>query len=319
MDSFHVEHHRLWSIILAGGESDRLRPLIQRWLGCYKPKQYCVFTGTRSMLQHTVDRALRLTTPGHTVTVCAGVFQREALLQLNNRQPSTVLPQPVNRGTVAEIFVPLAYIRARDRYATVVVYPSDHFVYAEANFLATVKRAILVSQCLKNRLILLGAPPTHFELDYGVILPVNPLAFLSEHNVLAVESVLEKPGLPRAREAWKQGCLWNTLICVAKVETLWELGWRCLPELMPLFEPIVAAIGSSKQKAAVRALYQALPPMDFSSEILQKVPEQLAVMMMNDVIWSLWEEAERIVESLRRIGKEPLFPLELLTDHLDTD
>lgn len=30
---------KLWSIILAGGEGERVRPLIQRWLGCHKPKQ----------------------------------------------------------------------------------------------------------------------------------------------------------------------------------------------------------------------------------------------------------------------------------------
>jgi mannose-1-phosphate guanylyltransferase len=316
MDGVPVEHHRLWSIILAGGDSKRLRPLIQRWLGRSIPKQYCAFTGTRSLLQHTVDRAQRLTTPAHTITVCAEEFQREALLQLNHGQASTVVLQPVNRGTVAEIFLPLAYVRAHDRDATVVVYPSDHFVYPESNFLAAVERATLVVKCLENHLILLGVPPTRLELEYGVIVPVHPLAFLNEHNVLAVQSFFEKPGLPKTQEAWKQGCLWNTLICVAKVETFWELGWLCLPKLMPLFEQMAEAIGSSKQKSVVDAVYQDLPVMDFASDVLEKVPEQLAVMVLNDLLWSQWDKPERIVESLRRIGKEPLFPQELITGNL---
>jgi mannose-1-phosphate guanylyltransferase len=62
----------LWSIILAGGEGERLRPLMQRWLGQHKPKQYCTFVGTRSMLQHTLDRADQISDPEQKVTVIAG-------------------------------------------------------------------------------------------------------------------------------------------------------------------------------------------------------------------------------------------------------
>ena len=51
---------RLWSIILAGGEDSRVGSLIRCWLGRPKPKQYCTFGGTRSLLQHTVDRAAKL-------------------------------------------------------------------------------------------------------------------------------------------------------------------------------------------------------------------------------------------------------------------
>ncbi|MBI3357845.1 MAG: NTP transferase domain-containing protein [Nitrospirae bacterium] len=62
---------QLWSIILAGGEGTRLSSLVHRWLGRPKPKQYCAFVGTRSMFQHTLDRAARLTPPDRMVTVVA--------------------------------------------------------------------------------------------------------------------------------------------------------------------------------------------------------------------------------------------------------
>lgn len=54
MDSTHARY--LWSIILAGGNGERLRPMVQSWLGQPRPKQYCTFLGTRSMLEHTLDR-----------------------------------------------------------------------------------------------------------------------------------------------------------------------------------------------------------------------------------------------------------------------
>ena len=66
----------LWSIILAGGDGERTRPFIEQWLGYPKPKQYCTFVGTRSMLQHTLDRADRLGAPDKKVTVVDQIHQR---------------------------------------------------------------------------------------------------------------------------------------------------------------------------------------------------------------------------------------------------
>ena len=57
METEVTRQNRVWSIVLAGGEGERVQPLVQRWLGQPKPKQYCAFVGTRSLLQHTLDRA----------------------------------------------------------------------------------------------------------------------------------------------------------------------------------------------------------------------------------------------------------------------
>jgi len=67
----------------------------------------------------------------------------------------------------------------------------------------------------------------------------------------------------------------------------------------------------------IDAVYQAMPARDFSSDVLQKVPDQLAVIELNNVIWSDWGKADRIVETLRRIGKQPAFPLEFVVDDSD--
>src|SRR6478735_8208302 len=89
----------LWSIVLAGGDGVRTKQFIQRWLGYEKPKQYCVFVGNRSMLQHTLDRAVRLT-PWERVAVVAARHHRYDLWQqLDGRPASIVLLQPNNADT----------------------------------------------------------------------------------------------------------------------------------------------------------------------------------------------------------------------------
>ena len=54
----------LWSIVLAGGEGKRLAPMVKQWLGEERPKQYCTFTGTRSMLQRGHLPGVALITSG---------------------------------------------------------------------------------------------------------------------------------------------------------------------------------------------------------------------------------------------------------------
>jgi len=44
---------QVWSIVLAGGEGERIKPLVLRWLGRHRLKQYCSVVGMRSMFQHT--------------------------------------------------------------------------------------------------------------------------------------------------------------------------------------------------------------------------------------------------------------------------
>ena len=317
MNIFRVARDRAWSIILAGGDGVRLRPLIQRWLGCHKPKQYCAFIGTRSMLQHTLDRADRLTAPARRVMVCAREHRHEALLQLKGRPPGTVILQPANRGTGAGIFLPLAHVRMRDPEATVVIYPSDHFIYPEDRFLDVLQRAIWTAEWLTNRVVLLGVFPSSPEREYGWIRPGPPLDGTLGRRVRAVQAFHEKPDFAEAYAARAAEALWNTMIVVAKAETIWTLGWRCVPELMPMFERIAAVIGSPQKKAVMDAVYQAIPAMDFSSDVLQRAPDQLALIELNGVIWSDWGKAERIVETLRQIGKQPAFPLEFVTADSD--
>jgi mannose-1-phosphate guanylyltransferase len=305
---------QVWSIILAGGEGTRLRSLVHRWLGRPKPKQYCSFVGTRSMFQHTLDRATKLTPPDRMVTVVAQNHRHDALAQLDGRGSSTILFQPANRDTAAGVFLPLTYIRARAPQATVVLYPSDHFVYPEDRFLETVRRAVQIAQMRPDRVVILGVAPDRLELDYGWIQPGQPFTDLPGEPVQAVHSFLEKPDAAQADAAILTGALWNTLVFAANVDLLWTLGWQCLPDMMPLFERLSQTIGGSEEGRALNAIYREMPAKNFSSDLLQRVPEQLAVIELTGVLWSDWGKPERIIETLRRIDRRPAFPLTCL-DH----
>lgn len=304
-------HDRLWSVVLAGGEGERIQPFIQRWLGRARAKQYCTFVGERSLLQHTLDRADRLGRPEQRVTVMARWHEPEIETQFRARVRGRIVLQPANRDTAAGIFLALTYVRAYEPKAVVVVYPSDHFVHPEPAFAEEVGRAAAAAQRL-SRLVLLGATPEGPEVEYGWIVPGRELGRGSACPARQVSSFLEKPGVTAAERALASGGLWNTLIMAGPLETLWSLGWRCLPTMMPLFQELAGAIGTPRETPTLEAIYQVMPRLNFSSDLLARAPEQVAVMPLRGVLWNDWGRPERIAETLSRMGRVASFPLEVL-------
>jgi mannose-1-phosphate guanylyltransferase len=265
------------------------------------------------LFQHTLGRADRLTAADHKVIVIARSHAWEAWSQLGQRPSGTVILQPADRNTSAEIFLPVTYVAARDPQATVVIYPSDHFVYPEQHFLDSVQRAIWTAEWLPDRLVLLGVSPDRLELDYGWIQPGEELDRSSNYQIQGVHAFLDKPTAAQADAALAAGALWNTSVVVAKVETLWELGWQCSPDIMPNFDRLRAAIGTSYEAKTLETIYEHLPTRNFSSELLLRVPERLAVVEVPGVLWSDWSRPEQIAHTLRQIRRQPAFPLASLS------
>jgi mannose-1-phosphate guanylyltransferase len=297
-----------WSIILAGGEGERLKPFIQSWTGEAAPKQYCAFTGSRSMLEHTLARADQVSGAARKVTVIGSSHLRFAGTQVDRSKAGTVVMQPRNCDTAPGIFLPLTYVRALDPAATVAIFPSDHFVYPENRFIEHANAAVAAARELGDRVILLGVAPDAAELDYGWVEPGYRIPEVSGGRVRAVREFIEKPPAGVAKRALKRGALWNTFVMAAPVETLWQMGRDCFPAMMTLFEALSDAIGRPEEGAVLESIYRLLPPANFSSDLLQAMPTRVAVMEMKDVLWSDWGRPERIAESIRAIGRKPRFP-----------
>jgi mannose-1-phosphate guanylyltransferase len=261
------------------------------------------------MFQHTLDRAARLTPWERVVVVAARNHQDKVCSQLYGRPVRRVLFQPKNVDTAAGIFLPLTFILARDPQATVVIYPSDHFIYPEHSFVSAVDRAVRGSNGLGGRPVLLAARPDDLELEYGWVKPGRCLGRTGTVTIQAVERFVEKPDRAAAHEARATGSLWNTMVLAAKGGNLWRMGRKCFPAMVSRFERLKEVIDTVEELPVLNAIYDAMPCRNFSSHLLQRLPERLAVMEMRDVLWSDWGHPKRITDMLDRIGKQPAFTL----------
>ena len=259
------------------------------------------------MFQHTLDRAARLIPWNRIVVVAAAHHQEEVWEQLEKRDPGLVLFQPMNLDTAAGVLLPLTHILARDPEATVVIYPSDHFVYPEDRFLENVEQAVETSERIGGRPLLLATKPDQLELEYGWILPGKRLTVNGAQDARAVHSFIEKPPAAQVAMLTGSGALWNTMVVVAKGASLWALGERSLPKMMTLFGRLKEAIDSPREPEILETIYGVMPRRNFSTHMLESAPERLAVMELRDVLWSDWGRPSRIVQMLEKIDRRPAF------------
>jgi len=293
----------VWSIVLAGGEGTRLQDLTVQELGRKVPKQYCAFVGTRSLLQHTIHRAARLGDPDHVLAVLPRGQESLALPQLAEVPWTRVVWQPANKDTAAGVLLALTYVRKAEPDATIVLFPCDHFVLPEDRFLRCVHTALGAVERLPDRVVLVGAPADRAELDYGWIVPGQSLGSVHDQGVRAVERFVEKPDADAASALHRSGALWNTLVIAVRAEVLWTLCWQRLPQLMLPFERLLRAIGTPDEVPVLNLIYAVMPERNFSRDLLVAAPDRLAVVPLVNVMWSDWGKAERILQTLREIGK----------------
>lgn len=142
--------------------------------------------------------------------------------------------------------------------------------------------------------------------------PGEQVYYASNYRIQAVQAFLAKPTVAQADVALSVGALWNTSVVAGKVETLWELGWQCFPDLMPHFERLLGVIETSTEAQTRETIYEHMPAHDFSSELLQRIPAQFVMIEMAGVLWSDWGTPERIIHTLRQIGRRPIFQLDCL-------
>lgn len=292
----------LWGIILAGGDGRRLQPFIKARFGYNRPKQYCTFHGTQSMLRQTIDRAERLVRPTRLLTIITQDHLCYAEAELADRPPTTVILQPCNRETGPGIFLPLLHVQQRDPQALVVLLPSDHFVVEEERFMEAVAAAVTWVNRYPERPVLLGIAPLHPEIDYGWIETGEDLGWAQGEVFYQVRRFWEKPGPIEAQRLLEQGCLWNTMVVVGSVEALIALFHRQTPQLVAAFMAPRSTLGSPQESDALAEVYAQLPAVNFSQAILAPSSQHLAVLPVEGVYWSDWGNPQRLLLDLTRFA-----------------
>ena len=297
---FDMKHRfDTWAVVLAAGEGSRLHSLTRNERGVAVPKQYCSLQGGPCLLQEALQRAATAA-PLHNICSVVAEQHRPWWVPILSYLPEqNVISQPQNRGTAYGILLPLLRIAEREPDATVVLLPADHYLSDEGVMADSLRRATALAQSDSTSVYLLGVEPDEPDTELGYILPEMQV----RDGAASVLRFIEKPNAIRARVLLDEGALWNVFIMAASV--------RCL---LGLFDSRFATAVAAMRRFAganLDLVYQHLPTMDFSKDVLQGRESVLKVLSVPQCGWTDLGTPERVGQILERLqdsATPPYFP-----------
>lgn len=292
-----------WAAILAGGDGIRLQGLTASLSGDRRPKQYCRLLGSETLLGETRQRVAAAVNPAHTVFVVTAPHEPYYRSELQGVDPWNIFAQPSNRGTLAAVAFTLARLRVAGATGMVGLFPCDHYYRDSELFCHVVSMAYWQGARRPDRVILVGADPTHPETDYGwiepgVVIPHQQHAGGCRWTLRTVERFVEKPSPGEAKSLLNRGCVWNTLVVVGHIDAIEDLVVEARPEMAALIASLSDAMSRGSDTATMAELYRALPQADFSAAALANAAERLLVMTVPGLGWTDLGRPERVADVL---------------------
>jgi mannose-1-phosphate guanylyltransferase len=276
---------KLWAIVLAVGDRARLSPLMRAWHERDLPKQFASWWGDGMFLKRTLDRISKMIPTQRTLVVVADQCRVFAEEHLRGYPDVEIVFQPDNRGTGADLLLPLAHVLAHDPQARVVVFPSDQHVEHEAPFQAAIRRAIVAADFSPRGVALIGAVAESAAIEVDWIDCEDSVGASGLH-AREVRRFVEKPGEDIALDLLHRGALWNTMILAARGRTLWAMADRGIPEVCWLFMTYRALVGHRSADGFLRDFYSRLPFTDLNRDIFRGAAG-LGVISMLHAGWSM--------------------------------
>jgi mannose-1-phosphate guanylyltransferase len=287
-----------WAVVLAGGDGQRVSALTRDADGRVLPKQFWSCDGRPPMVRWALARARHIAPAPRVLIVVNEPHRPFWRRELADVPLHNLVVQPSNRGTAAGVLLALIEIQARGSAAApVVLLPSDHYVADEIVLHHAMLTAVQASRHSGRSAVLLGVSPTEVEPGYGWIVPAtaDPIARVSQF--------LEKPSTENAGQMVSRGALINSFILAARVQAMLGLYEQTLPDILRAFRRCTL---TSPAELAIRRLYEDLPSLDLSRDVLERASGSLSVVRVPPCGWSDLGTLDRLQFFLAQLDSPPL-------------
>jgi mannose-1-phosphate guanylyltransferase len=296
------------AVVLAGGDGTRLSGLVRSMTGRDVPKQFCSLLGEETLLERTRRRVELAVAPKSTLFVVNQSHEQYYGSILRDIAISNLVVQPENKGTAPAILLALMRLAASAPDASVAIFPSDHFLSDEREFMRHVEVAFSAVDARPELTVLLGMEPSHPDVSYGWIEPAQRINF-DNFDLYRVGGLWEKPNLDDAVRLLKQGCLWNSAVAVGRISTILGMIMVAVPELYTAFEPLRPKFRQSPSPRTIANVYKDLPVLGFSEHVLAAAPVNLAALPVARVRWVNLGEPQRVRQTWNQLGLKPLWSI----------
>jgi len=286
-----------WAVILAGGDGSRLLPLTRKITGDERPKQFCSFLGTGTLLDETRRRVELGFPPIKTMFSLTEKHECYYNDLLRDVPPRNLVVQPKNIGTAPAILYSLLRLEKTNPAASVAFFPSDHYFSDNKIFISYIEIAFDSVRLRPDSVILLGIKPECPDEEYGWIEPEKSATDTAQ-NLWNVRRFWEKPAPALAQELLSRGCLWNSFVMIGQVSAFLKMIRNSASDLYEKFDRVKSILHTSGEEMAIRTLYKNLPEINFSTEVLTKSAKDLSVIPVMGSKWSDLGNPRRVLSAL---------------------
>ena len=222
---------KVFNVIIAGGGGTRFWPLSRQEI----PKQLINLSGEDALINETIDRIAPIANK-EDLFIVTNESQVKALKDTVKDKCcfENILPEPSARNTAAAIGFAAFNIMKKFGDGVMCVYPADHYIKDEAEFVNILNKAIDVAKN-NDKLVTIGITPTFPSTGYGYI-NFDRDSKIGEHSYEVVEFV-EKPNFEVAKSYIASNkYVWNSGMFVWKVSKILEDFKRYLPKVYSRLE-----------------------------------------------------------------------------------
>ncbi|WP_371416794.1 mannose-1-phosphate guanylyltransferase/mannose-6-phosphate isomerase [Sphingosinicella sp. BN140058] len=273
-------------MILCGGSGTRLWPLSRT----ARPKQLLSLTGSRSMLQLTLDRTADRDRFAAPLVVTSEGQARPVTEQLigTHAPEARLILEPAARNTAPAITL-AALAAAPDDL--LLIMPSDHLIGDVEAFNAAIDTGASLAR--EGWLVTFGIKPSRPETGYGYIKQGETLSA----GTYRVERFVEKPDVSRAVAYLADGGYqWNAGIFLFRADAFLDALAAHAPDVLePCREAITEGTRSERYLRPGSAAFAAVRNISVDHAVMEHAPN-IAVVPM-DVRWSdvgSWESLHEI-------------------------
>jgi len=272
-------------LILAGGSGTRLWPASRETY----PKQFLKLNGKKSLLQQTIERILKISSPEDIILLTNEQYKFHVLAELNEISENLtdkILLEPARRNTAPAIALGIKHCLERlsvEPSEVLFVCPSDHIIKPVEKFIEYVRLAEKVAK--QGYLITFGIKPLYPETGYGYI----KITGEDRGGYYPVERFTEKPNLETVKRFLSEGnYFWNSGMFAFTIETMIEELKLYAPEIYQLFNhPLEAMIAN----------FHKMPDISIDYAVMEKSKKVVAIPM--DIYWSdigSWDSLYDVLE-----------------------
>lgn len=274
--------NKIYWIVMAGGSGTRFWPLSRR----KRPKQLlpiCTPKETQSMVEVTVERILKISSPENIIVVTGNNIKTEIINILKGKiEEPNFLFEPVGRNTAPCIGWGALHIKRRCKDAVVGVVPADHYIGNEDRFYETLQTALEVAS-VNYKVVTIGIIPTFPSTGYGYIEIGETIG--KKGGVERGIKFVEKPDKATAELYLRsQKYLWNSGMFFFKVELILELIQKYLPDLYDKLCEIEGGIETGREEEVLEEVFPQITPISIDYGVMEKLDDFFVI--RGDFIWS---------------------------------